>query len=186
MNCLQFINTLQDNVRERGAPNRLLSDRAQVEIGEKIKGFLRWLCTGAWQSEPHRQNQNPAERFYQTLKTTTNTILDRTGAPAYTWLLCLLYACFLLNHVYNAGTRNVPMNSLSGTTVDISPLLRFHFWQRVYYSVEEPSFPTDSREGIGHIVGISEHVGHRMTWKILTEDVHGLQFFETLGWKKRG
>ena len=45
----QFINTLEDNVRERGAMDKLISDRAQVEIGERIKNFLRGLVIAAWQ-----------------------------------------------------------------------------------------------------------------------------------------
>eukprot|EP00980_Cylindrotheca_fusiformis_P004536 scaffold963_cov114-Cylindrotheca_fusiformis.AAC.2 len=64
----QFVNTLEDNVRERGAMSRLLSDRAQVEISNRVIGFLRALGIGNWQSEPYQQHQNPAERRYQTLK----------------------------------------------------------------------------------------------------------------------
>jgi hypothetical protein len=105
----QFVNTLEDNIRERGAPNKLISDRAQVEISEKVQDILRTLFIGSWQSEPHQQHQNPAERRFQTVKTAANTILDRTGAPASTWLLCLLYVCFLLNHTYCASINCVPL-----------------------------------------------------------------------------
>ena len=168
----QFVNTLEDNIRERGAPNKLISDRAQVEISNKVQDILRTLFISAWQSEPHQQQQNPAERRIQTIKTTSNRIMDRLGAPAYTWLLCLLYVCYLLNHTYNDTIKNVPLNRLTGTTVDISPLLRFHFWQKVYYKKEENTFPSESKEGVGHIVGISEHVGPMMTWKVLTVDTH--------------
>jgi hypothetical protein len=42
-------------------------------------------------SEPHQQQQNPAERRYQTVKTAANRIMDRTGAPPESWLLCLQY-----------------------------------------------------------------------------------------------
>ena len=76
----------------------------------------------------------------------------------------------LLNHTYNESIKDVPLNRLTGTTVDISPLLRFHFWQKVYYKKEENTFPFESKEGVGHIVGISEHVGPMMTWKVLTID----------------
>ena len=163
----QFVNTLEDNIRERGAPNKLISDRAQVEISNKVLDILRILFIGAWQSEPHQQQQNPAERRIQTIKGTSNRIMDRVGAPAYTWLLCILYVCYLLNHTYNDSIKAVPLNRLTGTTVDISPLLRFHFWQKVYYKQAENTFPSESKEGTGHIVGISEHVGPMMTWKVL-------------------
>jgi hypothetical protein len=32
----QFANTLEDNIIQRGAPNRLLSDRGQVIISNKV------------------------------------------------------------------------------------------------------------------------------------------------------
>ena len=57
----QFVNTLQDNICRRGAPNRLISDRAQSETSEMVQDILRHLIIGDWQSEPHYQHQNPAE-----------------------------------------------------------------------------------------------------------------------------
>jgi hemerythrin superfamily protein len=36
----QFVNTLLDNITQRGAPTKLISDRAQVEISEHIKQVL--------------------------------------------------------------------------------------------------------------------------------------------------
>jgi Reverse transcriptase (RNA-dependent DNA polymerase) len=166
----QFVNTLEDNIRYRGAPTRLISDRAQVEISQKVLDILRTLCIGDWQSEPHKQQQNPAERRFQTVKTAANRVMDRTGAPPNTWFLCLTYVCFLLNHTYNSSICDVPLNRLTGSTVDISVLLKFFFWQKVYYKKVDSGFPSESTEALGHIVGISEHCGHALTWKILTDD----------------
>jgi hypothetical protein len=87
-----FVNTLEDNIIDCGAPHKLISDRAQVIISNKIIDILRTLCIKSWQSEPYQQQQNPAERYYQTLKTAANRIMDHTGAPPKTWLLCLHYA----------------------------------------------------------------------------------------------
>ena len=168
----QFVHTLEDNIRYRGAPTKLISDRAQVEISKKVLDILRTLCIGDWQSEPHQQQQNPAERRFQTVKTAANRIMDRTGAPPNTWFLCLTYVCFLLNHTYNGSIGDVPLNRLTGSTVDISVLLKFFFWQKVYYKKVDSGFPSESTEALGHIVGISEHCGHALTWKILTEDSH--------------
>jgi hypothetical protein len=165
----QFINTLEDVIRERGAPTKLISDRAQVEISEHVQDILRALCISAWQSEPHQQQQNYAERRWQTIKTATNRIMDRTAAPAYTWLLCLKYTCFLFNHMYDDTIKQVPLTALLGSTVDISVLLRFHFWQEVYYKLEDSDFPSDSKEASGRIVGVSEAVGSAMTYMILTK-----------------
>ncbi len=172
----QFINTLEDNIRERGAPTRRLSDRAQVEISKAVLNILRTFCIDSWQSEPKNQQQNFAERRFQTIKTTTNRILDRTGAPASTWLLCLQYVCFLLNHTYNETLKTVPIQALTGSTPDVSILLRFYYWQKVLYMRDDYDFPSESPEAMGHIVGISEHVGPALCWKILTSDTQKVIF----------
>jgi len=165
----QFINTLEDIIRERGAPTRLLSDRGKNQISEAARKILRTYFIGDWQSEPYQQHQNPAERRYQTVKNLTNIILDRTGALPSTWLLCLEYVCTLLNHTYNNSIKMVPLQALDGSTVDISAFLRFHFWQTVYYKVDDSDFPSDSREERGRMVGIARNVGHALTYRILTD-----------------
>ena len=80
----QFVNTLQDNVRSRGAPTRLLSDSAKVETSARVKDYLRYLIIGVWNSEPYQQQQNFTERQYQRVKGLVNLLLDRCGSPAYT------------------------------------------------------------------------------------------------------
>jgi hypothetical protein len=166
----QFVNTLEDNIRRRGAPTRLLSDRAQVEISKKAQDILRTFVIGDWQSEPHQQHQNPAERRYQDVKRTTNTVMDRTGSPANTWLLALMYVCFVLNFTATASLAwRTPMSVLVGSTSDISILLRFGWWEPVYYKLDDSDFPSDSPELLGRMVGFSENVGHAMTYKILTD-----------------
>jgi hypothetical protein len=92
----QFANDLEDNIIQRGAPYHLLSDRGQAIISTKGEDILRNFSIDNWQSEPHQHHQNPAERRYQTIKSPTNRMLDRTKAPAHVWLLCLQYICYLL------------------------------------------------------------------------------------------
>jgi hypothetical protein len=167
----QFVNTLQDNIRCRGAPTRLLSDRAQLEIGKKAQDILRTYVIGDWQSEPHQQHQNPAERRYQDVKRSTNLIMDRSGSPANTWLLALLYVCFILNHTATASLGwRTPMAVLTGSTTYISIILRFGWWEPIYYKLDDSDFPSESPELPGRMVGFSETVGHAMTYKILTGD----------------
>ena len=82
----QFVNTLEDNIRFRGAMTKLISDYAKVEISNKVKDILRMYHSSSWNSEPYHQNR--AEGRYCTLKSWTNTIMNRSGAPADCWLLC--------------------------------------------------------------------------------------------------
>ena len=71
----QFVNTLEDIIRERGAPNKLVSDSAQVEISERVKDILRTLVIADWQSTPHEHQQNPAERQCQTVLHLVNLLM---------------------------------------------------------------------------------------------------------------
>ena len=57
----QFVNTLEDNMRRRGAMDKLLSDSAKTEISKKVMDILRANHISNWYSEPYHQNQSPAE-----------------------------------------------------------------------------------------------------------------------------
>ena len=85
----QFVNTLEENICRHSALDKLISDSTKNEISHKVKDILRAYNINDWQSEPYHQNQNPAEWWYTTIKAWTNTIMNRTGAPAHCWLLTL-------------------------------------------------------------------------------------------------
>ena len=64
----QFINTLSDNIRKRGAMDTLISDGGKYEISKRVTDLLRSLFIQDYQSEPYHQHQNKAEnRFTPTL-----------------------------------------------------------------------------------------------------------------------
>ena len=165
-----FPGVLADNITMRGAPTKLITDSAKVETSNKVRELLRTFGVNAWQSEPYHQHQNPAERRYQDAKRMCNTVLDRSGAPAYCWLLCLQYVCLVLNHCFNTTIGTTPLQYLLGSTNDISQLLYFEFYEPVYYHMDDTPFPSGSREHRGRWVGVSETVGNFMTFKILTDD----------------
>jgi hypothetical protein len=73
----EFINTLEDNIRRRGAMSKLISDNALAEIGTKVKDIHRAIFIDDWQSESHHQHQNYAKRHYSTIKSRTNIILKQ-------------------------------------------------------------------------------------------------------------
>ena len=101
----------------------------------------------------------------------TNTIMARTGSPAHTWFLAMQYVCFIQNHLaHKTLSYRTPLEKLTGITPDISPLLRFRWYEPVYYPTDDASFPSDPVEQRGRFVGIAENVGHAMTFKILTDD----------------
>ena len=181
----QFVNTLEDNIRRRGAMDKLLSDSAKTEISNKVMDILRAYHISNWHSEPYHQNQNPAEWRYRTIKSWTNTVMNRSGAPANCWLLCLIYVCYLLNHIAcTALDGKIPLLALTGITPDISIILLFTFYQPVFYATYDQHFPSESEDRAGYWVGFGEHCGDAMTHKILDQDTQKIIYRSAVRPKK--
>ena len=171
----QFINTLSDNIRKRGAMDTLISDGGKYEISKRVTDLLRSLFIKDYQSEPYHQHQNKAENRFGLAKRYTNTVMNTSGCPACCWLLCLQYICVVLNHLASPTLQGIcPVQALEGTTPDISFLLHFSFYEPIYYRIDssEPdlNFPSSSNEKKGCWVGFADNQGDSLTWRILTED----------------
>ena len=165
----EFITTLQDNIRERGAMELLISDRAKIEIGNECHDILRAYCIKEWQSEPYYQHQNFAERKYAQIKPLVNRLLNTTGAPPSIWLLALQHVTRTLNHLANKTLKwTTPLEKLTGRKPDISSILIYNFWDKIYYKHINAKFPHESSEKLGRFVGVADSVGHALTFKILS------------------
>ena len=171
----QFINTLSDNIRKRGAMDTLISDGGKYEISKRVTDLLRSLFIKDDKSEPYHQHQNKADNRFGLAKRYTNTVMNTSGCPACCWLLCLQYICVVLNHLASPTLQGIcPVQALEGTTPDISFLLHFSFYEPIYYRIDssEPdlNFPSSSNEKKGYWVGFADNQGDSLTWRILTED----------------
>ena len=61
--------------------------------------------------------------------------MNRTGAPADCWLLCMIHASYILNHLScEVLAGNDPLGMLYGVSPDISIILLFTFYQPVFYA----------------------------------------------------
>ena len=70
--------------------------------------------------------------------------MNRSGAPANCWLLCLIYVCYLLNHISCAAIDGkIPPFALTSITSDISIILLFTFYQPVFYATYGQKFPAE-------------------------------------------
>jgi hypothetical protein len=76
----------------------------------------------------------------------------------------------MLNNTFSEVIQSTPLCQAYGTDNNISPMLYFSFYKPVYYLVDETTFPSERKELCGRWVGVSENVGHFMTYKILTDD----------------
>ena len=54
----QFVNILEDTIKQRGVMNKLISDSAQVEITGDVKDILRAYVIGSCSSEVGQQQQH--------------------------------------------------------------------------------------------------------------------------------
>ena len=100
--------------------------------------------------------------------------MNKTGAPNYLWAVCSMYVVYLFNHLAQPGLKwRTPIEACYGYTPDISSLLQFSFFQKVYYLGAEIPFPS-SKEKDGRFLGIAENVGDAMTFWIWTEDTEKL------------
>ena len=162
-----FIKALQNFVRKWGAPQRLLGDHAGNQASFKVMDYLRLLWIGFWCSEAYYKHQNMFERRYQTFKRIVNRTMDRTGTPPELWYLCMLYVAYVLNRVSDPTLDDrQPIFVATGQIGDISAILPFRWMEPVYYRVQDTPFPSKSAEAFGYWVGIAEHVGHAMTYRI--------------------
>ena len=54
--------------------------------------------------------------------------MNRSGAPANCWLLCMIYVCYILNHIaHGALNGSFLLLVLYGITPDISIMLLYTF-----------------------------------------------------------
>ena len=151
--------------------DKLLSDFAKTEITNKVMDILRAYHSSNCHSEPYHQNQNPTEWRYRTIKSWSNTVMNRSGDPANCWLLCLIYVCYLLNHIAcTALDGKIPLLALTGITPDIFIILLITFYQPVFYATYKQNFPSVSEERACYCIGFGEHCGDAMTHKLLDHD----------------
>ena len=162
--------TLLDNIRERGAMSALISDNAPEQIGKGVKTLLRCHSVKDQQCEPHHQHQNPAERQIQEVKGTTAVVMDRSGAPPAAWLLCMIYVVAILNITpLKSLNYDTPTRVCLGHTADISHLLQFKFWERVYIYTGDAAFP-GSKEIGGYYAGPAPNKGDALCSWVYTDD----------------
>ena len=152
--------------------DQLLSDHAQVKILARVKEILGAYQIGNWQSEPYHQHQNFAENRYETVKRNDNYIMDWFRIPPEAWLAALQYVAYVLNYLSNENLDYItPHQAATGQRPDTSAILRFQFWEPVYYVLDKEKqggFPSTSSYRMGWFAGFEENVGNVICCKIFT------------------
>ena len=153
-----------------------ISDGAKANLSNRTKDLLRLYCIDDYQSEPHHQHQNYAENKIGKIKDVTNRLMARVGCPPSMWLPSIQYVTHLLNYLASESLHwQVPLQMLWGFTPDASMFLAFHFWEHIYYAVDD-TFPSVFPERLGRIVGLACGVGDALTYQILDDESKELLF----------
>jgi hypothetical protein len=150
-----------------GAPNILLTDNAQTQIGKKWTGTSQNNATKQINSAPHNQNQNQAERKIRNVKRRVMLTLRYSCAPIAFWCFCLHFIVDCLNHTATKKLHwRTPKERHDGHTPDIS-MFRFRFWEPVWYYEPTAKYPAPNFLP-GRFVGIAWDHGDALTYMIWT------------------
>ena len=93
-----FVNTLEDNIRLRGAMDKLISNGANAKLSDRTNDVLCSLCIDNWHSEAHYQHQNFAEHRCRHIKKNVEWLMNLRNCPPEVWFLALQYVCGVMNH----------------------------------------------------------------------------------------
>jgi hypothetical protein len=157
----QVLPATQDFFLEVGIPTALRSDNAQENHSAPMKDLLRKHEVKEEHSEAFLQFQNPVERWIGFIKRSVFKILQHSKAPADEWLECSKYVIACHNKTARKSIHwRTPMEMLVGDTPDVSELVDFAFYQRVFY-VADPNaaaFP-EPKLHEAHYLGPAYHHG---------------------------
>ena len=163
--------TYQDFMQDQGIPACLHSDGAAEQKSEKVKSLNREYLVKESYSEPYNPWQNPVEtQCIKWLKKTAHLMMDRVGATEFVWLDAMIYVALVNDWTADELLGWItPFEKWYGYTPDISALLSFHFFEKVFYLECDEQFPS-SNDKAGYILGVAMNAGDALTFKILSDD----------------
>ena len=168
---------LRDLIRQVGVPFSLRNDNSKMQTGKSFMDICNVYTIGTERTEPHHPHQNPAENRIGTVKMVANRVMDRSGCPNNLWLRTVIFVSMLLNVIAHRQLNwRTPTEACFGCTPDISPFLRYEFYEPVYYYDEgnaRSGYPVP-KEKLGRWCGPTDHCGSDMTSWVLTDDTNEL------------
>jgi hypothetical protein len=160
------LQALYEFIRDFGCPAEIKSDYAnQLKNSNKWKTFTRILVTKLSSSEPHKHNQNYAERAWQDIQKKAEYISQRNVVPDKRKTALFKHLCDAHNHTALSSLNWItPMQAMTGEAPDIS-FLRYYFYQPVWY-LEGPAQQPDRKWLKGRFLGISWGTGDQMCYNV--------------------
>ena len=155
--------------REFGVPSKLIIDGSGEQTGKHTE-FMRQIRVHDIDlkiAETGLHNQSPAEGVVREVRRRWYRTMFRKRVPSIFWDYGMRWVCETMQRTYTRGHRIngcVPLQAVTGETVDISEYLDFSFYDRIWYhenaGLGEPK--------PGRWLGVSKHVGGQMCFYVLT------------------
>ena len=155
--------------REFGVPTKLIVDGSGEQTGKHTE-FMRQVRVHDIDlhiAETGIHTQSPAEGVVREVRRRWYRTMFKKRVPKIFWDYGMRWVCETMQRTYTRGHRIngcVPLQAVTGETVDISEYLDFGFYDRIWYhenaGLGEP-MP-------GRWLGVSKHVGGQMCYYVLT------------------
>ena len=157
-------------MRYEGVTETLHRDLAPEQKTDVITTINRNMIVKDTWSEAGYPTQNPVEQgAVRIIKQASDIIIARTGAPPEVWPWIYNYVADVNNHCATQILNwKTPIEKRHGYTPDISALLLYQFWEPIYFLVDEKT--PKSKERKGRWLGLSHHVGDKLTYHIQCKD----------------
>ena len=156
---------------EVGVPKELIFDgsREQCKKNTKFMQTVRKYGINYHISEPHYHNQNPVEGVVRELRRKWYRTMVRNRVPKKLWDYGIVWISEIHSMTHtSAGNRlkgAIPLERVTGDTVDISEYLDFGFYDKVWYKDNAGLSPAKP----GRWLGVSHRTGRLMCYHVLTQ-----------------
>ena len=152
-----------------GVPAVYTPDNAMALTGQEFSKKARQAGAIIHPIEAHTPNQNKAEANAREIKRMYRKAMRTSSAPLIYWDRCFELQCLIRSHTalsLPSLEGMSPEEKMTGDTPDISSLVEFGWWERVWY-IE----PTDAHERrhLGRWLGPSTTVGSAIASWVLTK-----------------
>ena len=158
--------------REFGVPATLRYDGSKEQTGKntEFQKTIRRNDIRTHQSEPDLHNQSPAEGVVREVKRKWFRTMFKKRVPRKYWDYGFRWCCNVMQRTYLRSHRidgGVPLQFVTGDTIDISDHIEFGFYNRVWY---RDNAGLDGGPKPGRWLGVSENVGSIMSSWILQKN----------------
>jgi hypothetical protein len=157
------------SVANMALPIKLRFDGSKEQTGKNTE-FQRQIRKHNIQqhvSEPNLHNQSPAERVVREVRRKLYRVMFRRNLSKIFWDYGMRWVCEVMSRTHTRPQRidcGIPLEKVTGETVDISNYLDFGFYDYVVY--RDNAGLSESK--IGRWLGVAKNVGTMMTFYVLT------------------